>query len=257
MTIVVGTVLASLIAVGAEAQIINTLRGFDNEARGWSGGIAGGVAFADGNTEYFEFELDGRVQFQTDRHRLRAIGINMRRTALGVEVAEARLGHLRHNYRLWSRISTVAFVQGQYNPFLRIQSRVLVGGGFRLDFFRGNMWNAGLGVTAMRETEELTYPVTARSETPTPGPTTRYRYNLFLTLYRVEKEGFEVDIWGFYQPLVDDFTDARASAAASFSVDLVGGLYFFSSYVVKHDDSPPPGVRERDTMLRSGLGWKF
>jgi len=250
---------ASVLAlVGSiEAQIINTLRGFDDEEPGWSGGIAGGVAYADGNTEYFEFELDGRIQHQTDRHRLRAIGIDMRRTALGVEVAEARMGHLRHNFRVWSRLSTIAFVQGQYNPFLRIESRVLVGGGARLEIFRGNLWRSAIGATVMRETEELTAPDTDQSPPSSQAPTTKYRFNYFLTLYRVEKKGLDIDIWGFYQPLVDDFKDARTSAAASVRVDIVGGLYLFSSYVVRHDDSPPVGVKELDSMMRSGLGWSF
>jgi hypothetical protein len=246
-----------IFGVSVEAQIINTLRGFDDEEPGWSGGIAGGVAYADGNTEYFEFELDGRIQFQTDRHRLRAIGINMRRTALGVGIAEARTVHLRHNFRVWSRLSTVAFVQGQYNPFLRIESRVLIGGGARFEIFRGNLWKSAVGATIMHETEELTYPATEQSPPPTQAPTTKYRFNYYFTLYRVEKKGFDIDVWGFYQPLVDDFKDARASAAASIHVDIVGGLYLFSSYVVKHDDSPPAGVKELDNMLSSGLGWSF
>jgi len=258
LKIVLMSIASAAILVGsAEAQIVNTLRGFDEEDRGWSGGIAGGVAYAEGNTEYFEFEIDGRVQFQTDRNRFRAIGINMRRTALGVEIAEARVGHLRHNFKLWSRLSTVAFVQGQYNPFLRIESRVLIGGGGRFEIFRGNLWRSAIGATVMHETEELTSQVGDDFLPQSEMPTTRYRFNYFLTLYRVEKEGFDIDIWGFYQPLVDDLNDARTSAAASIRVDIVGGLFLFSSYVVKHDDSPPAGVKKLDYLLSSGLGWSF
>lgn len=252
-----GLALSSIFTATVDAQIVNTLRGFEDEEPGWSGGVAGGVAYADGNTEYFEIEVDGRIQLQTDRHRARAIGIYMRRTALDVDIAEARLGHLRHNYRLWSRLSTVAFVQGQYNPFIRIQSRILLGGGVRLDVFRGNLWKSAVGLTVMSETEELTdtQPVTS---VPSNGQReTRYRLNCFFTLYRAEKEGLDIDIWGFYQPVVDDMADARVSAAASLQVDIVGGLYFFTNYIVRYDENPPEGVEQRDHLLRSGLGWSF
>lgn len=241
----------------AEAQIINTLRGFDDEDPGWSGELVGSIASAKGNTRYFEFSLDGRIQFQTERHRLRVLGLIMRRTALGVEIAEARMGHVRHNYRLWSRLTTIAYIQSQYNPFIRIQSRVLIGGGGRVDVFRGNLWRTAVGVTYMYEEEVLTAAQGQHAGVQSSQAATKHRLSCFLTFYRVEKEGFDIDLWGFYQPAIEDFDDARASGAASIRVNVVGELYLFFNYMINFDSNPPPGVEDLDYMLRSGLGWKF
>jgi hypothetical protein len=255
--ILVTVVVASVFAGPAEAQIINSLRGFEEEDPGWSGELVGSIASARGNTRYFELSLEGRIQFQTERHRLRVLGLNMRRTALGVEIAEARMGHIRHNYRIWSRLSSIAYVQGQYNPFIRIQSRVLIGGGGRVDVFRGNLWRSAVGVTYMYEEEELTAAQGQRAAAQTSRAAEKHRLSCFLTFYRVEKGGFDIDIWGFYQPLIADFGDARASGAASLRANVVGELYLFFNYMINYDSNPPPDVKDLDYILRSGLGWKF
>jgi hypothetical protein len=258
ITITLITSAASLMfSTAADAQIINTLRGFEDSEPGWSGNIAGSIALAEGNTDYFEFELDGKLQYQTTRHRFRAIGLHMHRTASGVEIAEARLGHLRHNYRLWQSISTVAFVQGQYNPFLRLESRTLFGAGLRFDFFEREIWKAAGGIAIMHETERLTDDLAVAPTDEVQESTSRYRYSLFLTLYGTTIKGTKIDLWGFYQPIVDDLKDARSSAAASLRVDIVGELYLLVSYVVRYDSSPPEGVEDLDYLLRSGLSWEF
>lgn len=250
-------VVWTLHAGTAHTQIVNTLRGFDDKELGWSGGLAGGVALAEGNTEYFEFELDGKIQYQTARHRWRVIGLNARRTAQGVKTAESRMGHLRHNYRLRPWLASVAFVQGQYDPFLRIESRYLFGGGVRVEVLTRKLWNAAVGATVMRETEKLTASAAHPAAPLSDETTTTNRFSCFVTLYRAEKKGVDIDVWGFYQPVVDDFGDARASGAASVRVEVAGGLYFLASYVVEHDDKPAPGVKKLDQALRSGVGWDF
>ena len=145
----------ALAGVG-EAQIVNTLRGFDDKERGWSGGVEATISVAAGNTEYFETQIAAAVQHQSDTHRWRLLARNMRLTASGKTQAENRLGHLRHNYRFSRRLASVAFLQGQHNPFQRIETRVLVGGGARFDLVRREKVNMALGATFMREDEELT-----------------------------------------------------------------------------------------------------
>ena len=70
-------------------------------------------------------------------------------------------------------------------------------------------------------------------------------------------KGVDIDLWAFYQPVVGDYRDARASGAASMRVNIVGELYMLASYVVKHNSHPPVGVKKFDYHARSGLGWSF
>ena len=46
----------------AGAQIVNALRGFQEQELSWSGGVEGTIAAAEGNTDYFEYELSAAAQ---------------------------------------------------------------------------------------------------------------------------------------------------------------------------------------------------
>jgi len=234
----------------AGAQIINTLRGFDEDEMGWSGGVEGAVATASGNTEYFEYEVGGAAQHQGMKNRWRFLARTMKRTASGEDVARTRIGHIRHNYRLGtSRYSTLAFLQGQYEPFKRIEKRYLAGAGAQADLHRTGTWRSVLGASIMYENEELT---------DNNGIRTRdARFSFFLSVFRDVKEGVDVDVVAFYQPLADDFGDARANVAAGIRADIVGELYTFFRYVAEYDAQPAPGVEDLDQGLRAGLGYKF
>jgi hypothetical protein len=237
------------VAPPVQAQIVNSLRGFDDQAMGWSGRLESTVALADGNTEYFEFELGGTIQHKSERNRWRLLGLLMRRTAGPVEIAESRLGHLRHNYRLLPWLATVVFLQGQHNPFRRIESRVLLGGGLRFDVIRAESWNAAFGATYMYEDEELT--------DDSLGYTHKNRFSFFTSVFSASTEIVQLDLTGFYQPVITDFSDARASALASMRIDITGGLYFLTRAALQYDSRPPAGVKETDVTLRSGLGFAF
>jgi hypothetical protein len=241
--------LVAACASPLRAQIVNPLRGFDEAERGWAGGVESTIAIADGNTEYFEFELSGAVQHQSERNRWRLLGRYQRRTASGVEIAESRMTHLRHNYRLLPWFSSLAFLQAQYEPFKRIETRLLAGAGARVDLFEGVMWHTAVGAAVMLENEEL-IDVAGRT-------TTDVRCSFFVSMFRDVKEGVDIDLVGFYQPRVDRPSDSRAVMVGSFRVDIVGDLYLVFRYNAEYDANPPAGVDNLDQNLRAGLGYDF
>jgi len=233
----------------AAAQIINTLRGFDRQALGWSGSVEGAVAIADGNTDYIEYLASGSIQWRSEHQRWVALGRYMRRSASDALIAEDRMTHLRHNYRMRPWLATVLFLQGQHDPFRRIQTRLLAGGGLRFDVVRRAQWEAAVGATVMLEGDELTED--------DRGMVTNERLSFFASVYRSASDDTEVDLVAFFQPRASDPSDVRAFAAASIEVDIIGGLYFLFRYNLTHDSNPPPGVRRTDQSLRSGLGFKL
>jgi putative salt-induced outer membrane protein YdiY len=241
-------VTCSCAAPVARAQIVNTLRAFP-DSLGWAAALEGFLAVSSGNSEYFEFDLDGAVQYRSARHRVRTLGAHSRREAEGTDIARNTLAHLRHNYQLCRRVATVAFVQAQRNPFRRVERRTLLGGGLRLDVFARTSFQAAVGATVMREVEELT--------DDDRGALARARMSYFASVLGQPRAGVQVDLVTFYQPLAGDYADARAYVAASLRVDIVGGLYFAAAYDLVHDADPPAGVAPTDQRVRSGLGWRL
>lgn len=246
---VISILAALLFPLDAEGQIINTLRGFEDEAQGWSGQIEASIALADGNTDYFEFVTGAAAQFMTPRQRWRIIGRFLDRKSNGVAIADDRMGHVRHNYRFLPWLASVAFVQSQQNRFHRLEKRILAGAGVRFDVIRSEGIDAAVGATYMWETEELT--------DDDSGFTMDHRMSYFLSVLGKPSDNFEIDISAFFQPLFDDYRDARAFVSATARADIAGGVYFLFSYGLLRDSNPPAGVEETDQTLRSGLGFKF
>jgi len=242
--------LAILLApLGTRAQIINTLRGFDDDAPGWAGQVEGAVALADGNSDYVEFGFAARAQHRSARQRWRFIGHLLDRSSEGVTIAENRMAHIRHNYHFVPRVSSVTFLQGQHDRFRRLETRILAGIGARADLVQSDGFDAALSAAYMWETEQLT--------DDDMGFTTDHRASCFLSLLGKPSPTLKVDVSAFYQPLLRDFRDARASVSASVRADIVGGLYLLMNYALVHDSNPPVGVEETDQSLRSGVGFEF
>ena len=221
-----------LMPSGASGQIINTLRGWDEDEPGWSGELAAAIAIAQGNTEYFEFDLSAAAQFQADGHRVRGLADFTRRTASGVEISEATLLHVRHNYRLTEVVHSLVFLQAQRNPFQRIDSRFLLGLGARFDLVRGETFGTSVGASYMRERETLTEDDS--------GATTRNRGNFFASLLGRPTDQLRVDAHAFYQPVLTDWSDARLSAGSNLDVLLVGELALVSGFRLAHKDRQFP-----------------
>jgi hypothetical protein len=243
----------------AGAQIVNTLRGFQNDRLDWSGGLEGTVAAAGGNSDYSEFQLDGNVQYVSGRNRWRGLGGASQRRASGKSVAEDQLVHVRHNYRFTDRVASLMFTQWAHDRFLRLETRILLGAGGRLDLIRKENIEAAIGLAYMYEHED---------DGPLPGdapPGTfddsgvehENRLSLFVSVYNGSSEKVQSDVVLFWQPLVSALDKARTFVTASVRVNVKGGLYFLFRYRLSQDSDPPATVLARDQTVRSGLGIQF
>lgn len=230
----------------ARAQIINTLRGWEDSETGWTGQLEGRLALASGNSDYLELSGDAALQWSDARQRVRVLVDETLRRAGGEKIAESFLAHARHNYRLSDLVWTLVFAQHQYSPFLRLKRRSLVGAGTRLDIVRAESWDASLGLSAMVESEVLT---------DQPGGEAKVdgRGSFFLSAIGDVTDDLRVDVSAFYQPLLEEWSDSRAYAAAVARVDVVGGLDLLIRVDLLHDSNPPPGVEQTDLRLSTGL----
>lgn len=235
-----------LLSVPASAQILNTLSGFEHRP-GWQGQGSLFMSLSGGNTEIESYLVSAAGQWEGDRNRVRLIGDYEFTRTDGVKNRDDLVLHLRHNYRFGARVSSLAFAQVQRNPFQRLESRELLGAGFRFNLHDDVKRRVGLGVSAMYEAEELTSG--EESETA--------RFSCFLDFRRDMKEYLHFAIVGWYQPMVSNFADLRASTIADLDVDLAGPLALVLSATWKYDSRPPAGVGDVDWSLRTGLRASF
>lgn len=233
-------------AIPAHAQIINTLRGWEDSLPGWTGQLEGRLALASGNSEYLELSAGAALQWSSTRQRVRVLADETLRRANGEKIAESFLAHARHNYRLTDLVWTLVFAQHQSSPFLRLKRRSLVGAGTRLDLVRAEKWDASLGLSAMIESEVITDEPGGESHVAGRG-------SFFLSAIGDVTDDLRVDVSAFYQPLLDEWSDSRAYVAAVARVDIVGGLDLLMRFDLLHDSDPPPDVEQTDLRLSTGL----
>lgn len=237
-------------ATHADAQIVNTLRRWSDVEPGWDGSVEARFALASGNTEYLEFAGGASVQYASERHRVRAFTNASVRDANEERVAESFLAHVRHNYRLTPVFSTLVFVQHSSDPFRRLESRTLVGGGTRIDVVRKEAWEASLGLSAMYEGERFT-------DDPSGDTEHEFRGSFFVSAIGDVTETLRIDVAAFYQPLFTDWSDDRVFLASSVRADIVGSLDLVVRFDLTHESRPPAGVEPTDVRLGTGFVFEF
>ena len=238
------------LASPADAQIVNTLRGWSDAEPGWDGDIEARFAVASGNTEYLEFAGGASLQFTTDRHRVRGLTSASVRRASGEKISESVLFHLRHNYRLTPAFSTLLFLQRSSDPFRRIDSRTLAGAGTRIDIVREVAWEGSIGLSAMYEGETFT-------DDPSGERENQFRGSYFVSAVGNVTETLRLDLSAFYQPLFSDWGDNRLFIASSIRVDVVGELDLVVRFNLQRESRPRVGVEPTDLRLSTGFVFDF
>jgi hypothetical protein len=229
-------------ATAASAQILNTLSGFGDRP-GWQGQGTALAELSGGNTESqdYGFDLAGQWKGESERFRLIA-GYDFSSENDVTSKEESRV-HLRHNHQIDRRISTLAFVQYQRNPFQDLQRRMLWGAGLRFEIHDRAPNRLGIGVSAMYEVDRLT----------TGDRAGVMRLSTFLDFWREIHESLRSAIVGWYQPRFDDFSDTRVSVIANLEVDLHGPFKLIFEASLDYDSKPPADVDELDWDVASGL----
>lgn len=237
-------------ADSADAQIVNTLRRWSDAEPGWDGNVEARFAVASGNTEYLEFAGGASLQYAAELHRVRGFANAHVRNANDERIAESFVAHLRHNYRLGGAFSTLAFLQHSSDPFRRVESRTLVGGGTRIDVLREEAWEVSVGLSAMYEGERTT-------DDPTGDVEREFRGSFFVSAVGDVTETLRVDLSAFYQPLFADWGDDRMFLASSLRFDIVGELDLIVRFDLTRESRPPAGVEPTDLRFSTGVVLDF
>lgn len=231
----------------AAAQIVNTLSGFDPDARGFGGSVSLGIDAEGGNTSVFEADLEAALRLAGERQTLRGMfGYGFER-ADGEDQSDDSFVHLRHNVRVFDRTRSIAFVQWQRNPFQKLETRVLVGAGARFDLLRAKSGHLAIGATHMSEFESV----------QGQDGTTAQRLSAFLDATWTFQSGVRVAANTFYQPRWSDFEDARAIASAGLEAPLGGGFALAVTGELTYDSDPPEDVETTDWETSTGLTYRF
>ena len=164
------------------------------------------------------------------------------------------LSHLRFIRRHTPRVSYELFGQHQFNEFIRLEQRLLFGGGGRFQVLQAPQTEIFFGTGYMLERETLDLA----EELPEARRSEHHRSTNYLTVrYNSEDERFRLVETVYVQTRVDRLEDYRLLSETSFEIQLLHRLALAINLNVTHDSEPPTGVKDTDVVLSNSLRYSF
>lgn len=158
-------------------------------------------------------------------------------------------GHLRYNYTLKDsgRIVYEAYGQGQFNKVQRIDSRLLLGTGFRFMLINQKNYQLNLGTGFMGEYEALTDGATSQDILSAN----------YISFDGQFSENIGLNTIVYFQPKLIDFGNYRISNETSLRFRVNKYLSLKVVYTLTDDSRDIPDVRKTNYSIKNTLSFNF
>lgn len=232
----------------AQSQVINIeSKRFLNDTNGLVGRIDLQLNINQNVQQVLQSGINVHAQYRKNRSRLLLISDLAFIKAGQQDFVNAGYQHIRYNYKLLSKITLEAFVQGQYNRVLLLESRYAAGTGPRLRVIKVNKFRLYGAALYMYEIQK---------RLPEPFQQYHHRASTYLSL---SWNFHSAELIGtvFYQPNLSHFEDYRMAGDVALEISFTTKLMFKSALNFLYDTRQPMGVPPLTYLFRNGLSYKF
>lgn len=211
-----------------------------------------------GNTDYTTIRPGYRIDWLNGKYHI--FGVLNYAYAEDAERKRENRGfvHLRSIYELFEFLSAEAFLQKEFNEFILLNDRNLLGITARLEIIKEKLQidsvdkfeiYAYLGVGAMIENEELN---TKPAKEYTVGRVSTY-FSFGINL----PSSVLIKSITFYQPKFSNDKDFRLLNESSLNIKINKNITFRTSLRLRYDSQPPEKIKPRDLNLLNGIQIEF
>jgi hypothetical protein len=227
---------------------------------GLSGGLDGSLALARGNIELLDLGGAGRIQYQTlhpatssaalpfvaQRVFLAANGRFAERS--GTPFISQGFVHARWTGMWHPRLGSDLFAQYQFNEFLRLTGRAILGAGLRAELVHDATFMVWGGTGYLFEYDRISVLPGASD----PPETYEHRLTNYLTARLVVvADQIWIQSTTYLQPRLDQPKDYRALTELELLIKLSEALALGTTLSLLYDSAPPTGVLGSDLRLYS------
>ena len=205
-----------------------------------------------GNSEYVSARGAARLDYaRSGNDNFAVLDYEFKESQKG-KIANKGFLHLRSIWEVSPVLFVEGFTQAEFNEFISLKNRDLLGGGIRLHLFdtendegRGIL-DLFLGMGAMFEHElYATSPADTRYN--------RIRSTNYLTLNWMPDEDMAFSLVGYVQPLIENPEDLRVTTESSLEFALSEAFHFHVSVSWRYHSRPVLSVKRYDFELRNGI----
>lgn len=249
--------LAFLAIAGAESATaqVNTeaMRGTD-ATPGLHTSLEARYTWVSGNTEFVKTNGMARLDYRKEDYHGFLVGNYEFGRQGGETFIQNGFAHYRNVLGLSRRIASEVFAQMEFNDFLMLQQRRLLGAGFRYSLggapngsIRGAKADLGLGL--MQEHEEI--------DGEAPDGTTVFRATSYANLRFDLGNRVTANAVAYYQPRLAVISDYRILGQAGLGIDLSRNLSLQTAIKGRYDSRPPGILDPFDIEAVNGLKLAF
>jgi len=237
-------------APDARAQVNTETLRLGEPREGLHGDLKGDLALKRGNTDFFQLGASGRTFYQVGVHTPLLFVRGEVGTQDDERFAENGFVHARWTAMWWyPRAGSELFGQVQYDAFIDLKFRALIGAGPRFMVIDEDWVELFLGTGTMLEHEVLTIP----ADDPHPRQTLHHRSTSYLSLKVALAQTLALTNVAYYQPRWDRVSDFRVLEELALQADANDYLALVTSLVFRYDSEPPSTVVRYDLDLKVGI----
>jgi len=215
--------------------------------------LAFDISGKNGNTQKIKAGLGGRVQWY-EKEATRFIVVNYEYgESADVKDTNKTFVHLRNIQYQSKSFAWESFVQITEDEFTRLDSRMLLGGGARLNLLNLDDKSVDLGIGVFREREKLNIvPLTTDA-----GVVYNNRMNLYLVYKSTLSSHSRLSSTLYYQPDINEISDYRLFEQFALQLDITENFSFNLSVDIAHDSQPAQLIKGTDTTYNTGFEYNF
>ncbi|MBT3232538.1 MAG: DUF481 domain-containing protein [Calditrichaeota bacterium] len=158
--------------------------------------------------------------------------------------------HIRGMRRTSKYVTTEMFAQIEWNKFLNLKLRRLLGGGFRIHLLdKSEALSLHLGLGVMYEGEQNTISSEADKNI--------LRSSNYITGGCDLKENINLLTTGYFQPDMSDPADFRFIMESSLNVEMSEHFTFSTALKYRYDSQPSAGLEDYDLNVTNGIKLTF
>jgi len=212
--------------------------------------------YSSGNSEYLTVDGTARLDYNGNKNDAFLVGNYDFKQTNEAKVTNKGFLHLRGIHHFSANFAGETFVQQEFNEFLLLADRKLIGAGGRYqwinylspnDSVSGFASNLGLGLMLEHEVYNTGED---KKTTITLDPV---RVTSYLTLDWAITD--RINAWGviYFQPDITKIHNFRSIAETGMEIWLIGRMYFTIDLSYRYNNEPVGNVKNYDLVIKNGL----
>ena len=209
-----------------------------------------GLSLAKGNTDFLKFDANFRMDYYKNPWHIFVVTNFNRGEQSDTLYQNQGFVHLRFVRQFGSRIALEVFTQKEFDEFIRLKDRNLIGGGLRINILQnGRKMILHQGIGLMRENEVY--------DDPAEGEKNLLRSTNYLSAKYHVDDRVTLSFTGYYQVDVKSYLDYRVLIGTQFLFQLSKNFSFRIKLNYRYDNHPPSDIKQYDIELTNGIALTF